>query len=138
MQNIGDWLNAKFGAVLLEGSCKLCDLSGTGEQPTPVVPTPVMGYPDYYNIANYTLPTGCSYDAIDAEKICCEDNEQRKVCYTFSEVNSFWANDVTTTCDNIQSVKTKCSEDSEASDQCLRMNLYNKYQLSSSTNLYGW
>ena len=138
MQHIGDWLNAKFGAILLEGSCKLCDLSPPVVE-TPVVPTPpVSGGPEYYNPTNYTLPLGCAYDAVDAEKICCADDEQRKVCYTFSEVANFWANDVTTTCDNIQSIKVKCSEDSDASDQCLRMNLFNKYQLSSTTNLYGW
>lgn len=108
LQMVGDWLNKKFGSIILEGSCKLCGDQNTNTT-TPGGPTPPLGYPDYYNSANYTLPSGCAYNASNSEKVCCEEG-LRKVCYTFPEVNSFWESDVATACQNIQDVNGMCSE----------------------------
>jgi hypothetical protein len=92
LQEIADWVQVRFGNIILQNSCQLCQsLGGNATDNSTDVP-PGSGSGDnstddepvdqFFTMENYTAPSGCFKSSTDGNKWCCTDDSQNAACYT--------------------------------------------------------
>jgi len=64
----------------------------------------------------------------------------RKVKYDFDSMNDFWQHDLDDMCANTHKAYNGCQTNTVITnnDQCLRLSLYNYFQMTKTQWAYGW
>lgn len=89
---------------------------------------------------NYTLPDGCSYTDDNNDTIRCSSGNARGVTFTLASIKDWFNSSALDGCTDYSDVASSCESNTVISDfaTCLRLSLFNKFQLAQETIIYGW
>ena len=89
---------------------------------------------------NYVLPSGCLFTDATNTTIRCSSGNARGVTFTLAQVKEYFNITALEVCADYSSVASSCTSNTVINDMntCLRLSLYNKFQLAQETVFYGW
>ena len=89
---------------------------------------------------NYTLPDGCSFTDDNNDTVRCSSGNARGVTFTLAQVKEYFNSTALEVCTDYTDVLSSCSTNSVINDlaTCLRLSLFNKFQMAQETVIYGW
>lgn len=89
---------------------------------------------------NYTLPDGCAFTDDNNDTVRCSSGNARGVTFTLAQVKEYFNSTALEVCSDYTDVLASCSTNQIINDlsTCLRLSLFNKFQLAQETVIYGW
>lgn len=89
---------------------------------------------------NYTLPSSCVFTDATNDTVRCSSGNSRGVTFTIAQVSEYFNTTALEVCSDYTTAASSCTSNTVITDfnTCLRLSLYNQFQLAQETVIYGW